>query len=113
MFKMEKCHVCKIPTGYKFQMLQNLSILLCNHPGLSIVYILRLCPFQCSTVESVRKHILKTAKHKGERVYSCDLCTEFGADTAAEFARHLGEEHSDVLATPHEVQSHVKGHFVL
>ena len=79
----------------------------------SIAYIIRLCPFQCSTVESVRKHILKTAKHKGERVYSCDLCTEFGADTAAEFARHLGEEHSDVLATPHEVQSHVEGHFVL
>ena len=84
--------------------------------SLNITMILpqnRLCSFRCSTLESIRKHILKTAKHRGERVYSCELCSMFGSDSASEFARHLGQEHSGVLETSFDVQSHIEGYFAL
>ena len=47
------------------------------------------------------------------KLYSCELCSMFGSDSAAEFGRHLGQEHADVLETAFDVQSHIEGYFAL
>ena len=60
------------------------------------------------------KNVCKIATNLKIHMYiQIALCSMFGSDSASEFARHLGQEHSGVLETSFDVQSHIEGYFVL
>ena len=53
----------------------------------------RLCSFSSASLDNLRKHILKTQKHPGARVYNCTFCSEFDSDSRLEFRNHLQTAH--------------------
>ena len=71
----------------------------------------RLCDFAAGTEEGIRKHILKTQKHAGEKVYVCDFC-HFETDSGIEFGFHLSDSHENHFHNnPNEAKKHVKQYF--
>jgi hypothetical protein len=81
--------------------------------GGGMVFQCRLCSFKCSSLDSVRKHIIKTTRHPGEAVYACDNCDGCDTNSAAEYRRHVETEHDDVFKTPFDALSHVRDYFVV
>ncbi|KRF99266.1 uncharacterized protein Dwil_GK18705 [Drosophila willistoni] len=53
------------------------------------------CDFHCSTIDNLRKHIIKTGKHPGRFIYECDKCLVdqsnaiFKSNSFKEYQRHL------------------------
>ncbi|XP_050741645.1 zinc finger protein 160 isoform X2 [Drosophila biarmipes] len=59
------------------------------------------CDFQCSTIDNLRKHIIKTGKHPGKFIYECSECSDqaggelFKSNSFKEYQKHL-ETHKAV-----------------
>ncbi|XP_013410837.1 zinc finger protein 91 [Lingula anatina] len=55
------------------------------------------CEYSCNTLENVRKHILKSKKHKDCFVYPCRFCS-YGSNSSKEFKSHILSEHKDQIS---------------
>ena len=51
------------------------------------------CSYQCTSLENIRKHILKTKKHAGLPCYPCQKCS-FGTNDANILRDHCVEAHA-------------------
>ena len=71
----------------------------------------RLCNYSSSSMDNLRKHILKTAAHPGTKVYSCESCIDFQTNETSEFKLHLSTKHRDLMSTPHSVKVYIKDYF--
>ncbi|XP_030555784.1 zinc finger protein Xfin [Drosophila novamexicana] len=48
------------------------------------------CDFQCSSMDNLRKHIVKTGKHPGKFIYECSACADaFKSNSFKEYQIHL------------------------
>lgn len=106
----EQFFVCKECENYKTQSRQHLKRHqeICKLDGVRKTYKCRLCKYQCQSDEGIRKHILKTQKHAGEKVYQCHE-DNFESDSASDFAFHLNESHGKSLS---DSKLYVKRYFV-
>ncbi|KAH8410155.1 hypothetical protein KR009_007095 [Drosophila setifemur] len=60
------------------------------------------CDFQCSTIDNLRKHIVKTGKHPGKFIYECKKCSDlpnideiFKSNSFKDYQKHLVLHKSD------------------
>ena len=85
-----------------------------THGGLSAgkkdTFQCRLCDFQCGSMESIRKHVLKTKVHAGASVYECEYC-DFRTDLGPKFRQHLALQHMELFKTLIKIENHVKSYF--
>ena len=70
----------------------------------------RLCAYTCSTVDTLRKHLLRTRVHEGAAVYACPEC-EWAGNAAAGFGAHLAAEHPERFSSQFEAADYVKRYF--
>jgi len=71
----------------------------------------RLCRKAFTSLESLRKHILKTDAHAGRSVYECDFC-DFAADSAVQFRGHVLSQHAGgALKDQSEAKEYVANYF--
>lgn len=56
------------------------------------------CDYRCNSQENIRKHILKTNKHKGLYVYPCVHC-DHKTNLFADYRKHLEQSHSDLYSS--------------
>ncbi|KAH8412034.1 hypothetical protein KR222_007089 [Zaprionus bogoriensis] len=57
------------------------------------------CEFQCSTIDNLRKHIVKTSKHPGKFIYECAACSQQQADNSSIFKSNSFREYQAHLST--------------
>ncbi|XP_017111296.1 zinc finger protein 808 [Drosophila elegans] len=59
------------------------------------------CDFQCSTIDNLRKHIIKTGKHPGKFIYECGKCSDqtaieiFKSNSFKEYQKHMKTHKAD------------------
>ena len=52
----------------------------------------RLCSYSCHSLDNMRKHILKTKKHRNVYVYNCHVCS-YSHNSALDFRGHIERYH--------------------
>ncbi|XP_030377162.1 zinc finger protein 585B [Scaptodrosophila lebanonensis] len=88
--KLLQCERCKFKTLVKSHLTRHMRC----HTG-EKPHQCPYCDFQCSDFDYLRKHILKTDKHKGKFVYECSICvaeqaTEvFKSNQLKEYQTHM------------------------
>ncbi|XP_064467259.1 zinc finger and BTB domain-containing protein 24-like [Ornithodoros turicata] len=82
-----KCELCNFSSSRSGPLQRHLRI----HTGAK-PYKCPHCDYACSSQENVRKHILKTKKHAGKKMYICSECA-FDTNQFSAFKDHLQSEH--------------------
>ncbi|XP_017854777.1 zinc finger protein 615 [Drosophila busckii] len=84
------CSVCEFSTRIKAHLKRHMQ----RHTGAKPIGCPH-CEFQCSSLDVLRKHILKTGKHPGKCMYECATCKEqevdnrFQSNSHKEYQMHL------------------------
>jgi hypothetical protein len=70
------------------------------------------CDYVSHSMDSLRKHILKTARHPNASVYSCDYC-HFATNEFRDFRGHASRQHPDVFASALDAARYLKNYFAV
>ena len=54
----------------------------------------RFCSYSCHSLDNMRKHILKTKKHRNLQVYNCQKCS-YSHNSALDFRGHIERYHAE------------------
>jgi len=60
------------------------------------------CSYRCNDVDNLRKHILKSKKHEGVKLYNCSSCGDFGTNKLRDYFSHMKTTHGMDIVRDYE-----------